>query len=126
MHQPARRSRARLTPAQTLPGPAPAQDPRYARAGPFADYLLEAAIGLTSEIGTCRSSLGEKPGKLGALLRCQVTAQQAGGHGDVAAVEDGLELFHGPFHIRDLQIGGGAKGDEAGQRLPETANCLCR
>jgi hypothetical protein len=55
-----------------------------------------------------------------------VAAQQAGGHGGVAAVEDGLELLHGPFHVRDLQIGGRAKGDEAGQRLPETADSLRR
>ena len=46
-----------------------------------------------------------------------MAAQQAGGHGDVAAVEDGLELLHGPLHVRDLQISRRAEAVEAYNEL---------
>ena len=47
-------------------------------------------------------------------------------HCDITAVEDGVELLHGSLHVGDLLIGGRAKGDEAGQRLLETADHLRR
>ena len=61
-----------------------------------------------------------------ALLCRQAATQQAAGHGRAAAVNDGPEPLHGPFNVRDRQIRRDAQSGQAGEGLPQAADCLCR